>query len=49
MELCRGFELGPMIYLLAKGIGLRGWVRNADVGLEIEIEGRSEQNRSIPA
>ena len=32
-----------MVYLLAQGLRLGGWVRNADPGLEIEIEGRPEQ------
>jgi hydrogenase maturation factor HypF (carbamoyltransferase family) len=39
----QGFGFRPMIYFLAQGLRLSGWVRNADASLEIEIEGRSEQ------
>src|ERR1700679_1067317 len=39
----QGFGFRPMVYLLAQGLRLGGWVRNADPGLEIEIEGRPEQ------
>jgi hydrogenase maturation protein HypF len=39
----QGFGFRPTIYRIAQSLHLTGSVRNADAGLEIEIEGHSDQ------
>ena len=39
----QGFGLCPTVYRIAQRLRLTGFVRNVDAGVEIEIEGGSEQ------
>jgi len=39
----QGVGFRPTVYRLAEKLRLAGWVRNSSAGLEIEIEGRSDQ------
>lgn len=39
----QGVGFRPMVYRLAEKLCLAGWVRNSSAGLEIEVEGSSEQ------
>ena len=39
----QGMGFRPTIYRIAQKLHLAGWVRNADGGIEIEVEGRTEQ------
>ena len=39
----QGFGLRPTVYRVAQRLRLTGFVRNVDAGVEIEIQGSSEQ------
>jgi hydrogenase maturation protein HypF len=39
----QGFGLRPTVYRIAQKLRLKGFVRNVDAGVEIEIEGGSQQ------
>jgi hydrogenase maturation protein HypF len=39
----QGFGFRPTVYRLAQTLRVTGWVRNANGGLEIEVEGAPEQ------
>ena len=39
----QGVGFRPTVYRLATRLRLTGWVRNTSAGLEIEVEGSSEQ------
>jgi len=39
----QGVGFRPAVYRLAQKLRLAGWVRNSGAGLEIEVEGSSEQ------
>jgi len=39
----QGFGLRPTVYRVAQRLRLTGFVRNVDAGVEIEIQGGSEQ------
>ena len=39
----QGFGLRPTVYRIAQKLRLKGFVRNVDSGVEIEIEGGSQQ------
>jgi hydrogenase maturation protein HypF len=38
-----GFGFRPTIYRLAWGLGLAGWVRKTQTGIEVQVEGGPQQ------
>lgn len=43
----QGVGFRPFVYRLAKELGLSGWVRNCGFGVEMEVQGASEQLDSM--
>lgn len=43
----QGVGMRPFVYRLAKELGLRGWVRNSTIGVEIEVEGELQALESM--
>ncbi|MBP9947924.1 MAG: carbamoyltransferase HypF [Vicinamibacteria bacterium] len=46
----QGVGFRPTVYRIASGLGLRGYVANSPLGVEIEVEGTADQvSRFVPA